>query len=44
MRNYLQYHPQITKEYVSERKAFGQQIAEFQNTRFKMAKLQTQLK
>ena len=34
----------ITKEYVSERKAFGQQIAEFQNTRFKMAKLQTQLK
>jgi len=34
----------ITKAYVSERKAFGQQIAKFQNTRFKMAKLQTQLR
>lgn len=34
----------ITKEYVTERKAFGKQISEFQNTRFKMAKLQTELR
>jgi len=30
-----------TKEYIKERKAFGQAIADFQNTRFKMAEMYT---
>lgn len=33
----------ITCEYVKERKAFGQTISQFQNTRFKLAQCQTQL-
>ncbi len=33
----------LTKEFVSERKAFGQRIADFQNTRFKLADLCTEL-
>jgi acyl-CoA dehydrogenase len=33
----------LTKEFVSERKAFGQRIADFQNTRFKLADLRTEL-
>lgn len=32
-----------TIEYVGERKAFGQKIADFQNTRFKLAELQTEV-
>ena len=34
---------EITLEYVQERKAFGQRIADFQNTRFKLADLRTQI-
>ncbi len=33
----------ITVEYVKERKAFGQTIGEFQNTRFKLANVKTQI-
>jgi acyl-CoA dehydrogenase len=33
----------ITKDYVSERKAFGQPIGSFQNTRFKLADLKADL-
>lgn len=33
----------ITCEYVTERKAFGQPVAQFQNTRFKLAECQTEL-
>ncbi|MFQ5535660.1 MAG: acyl-CoA dehydrogenase family protein [Sphingomonadales bacterium] len=33
----------ITLEYVRERRAFGKPIADFQNTRFKLAELKTQL-
>lgn len=33
----------ITMEYIRERKAFGQAIAEFQNTRFKMADMRTEI-
>lgn len=33
-----------TIEYVSDRKAFGQAISQFQNTRFKLAELVTQVK
>ena len=33
----------ITVEYVLERKAFGQTIASFQNTRFKLAEVKTPL-
>lgn len=33
----------MTVEYVKERKAFGQSIGQFQNTRFKMAEAQTEL-
>ncbi len=33
----------ITMDYIRERKAFGQSIAAFQNTRFKMAEMRTQL-
>lgn len=33
----------ITVTYVNERKAFGQAIADFQNTRFKLADLKTEL-
>jgi alkylation response protein AidB-like acyl-CoA dehydrogenase len=33
----------ITCEYVKERKAFGQTVSQFQNTRFKLAQCQTQL-
>ncbi len=33
----------ITCEYVKERKAFGQSVAQFQNTRFKLAQCQTEL-
>jgi acyl-CoA dehydrogenase len=32
-----------TLAYVKERKVFGQQVAQFQNTRFKLAELQTQV-
>lgn len=34
---------EITAEYVTERKAFGQSISQFQNTRFKLAELKTEL-
>jgi len=33
----------LTIDYVQERKAFGQSIAQFQNTRFKLAELKTQM-
>lgn len=33
----------VTKEFVQERKAFGQTIADFQNTRFKMAEMRAEL-
>lgn len=33
----------ITMEYVQGRKAFGQRIADFQNTRFKLADMRTQI-
>ncbi len=33
----------ITLDYVSERKAFGQAIADFQNTRFKLASMRTEI-
>ena len=33
----------VTMAYVQERKAFGQPIAEFQNTRFKLADMRTQM-
>lgn len=33
----------LTLEYVKERKAFGQRIADFQNTQFKLAELRTEL-
>lgn len=33
----------ITCEYVKERKAFDQTVAQFQNTRFKLAQSQTEL-
>jgi alkylation response protein AidB-like acyl-CoA dehydrogenase len=33
----------ITLDYVTERKAFGQTIGEFQNTRFKMADMRTEI-
>ena len=33
----------ITADYVTERKAFGQSISQFQNTRFKLAELKTEL-
>lgn len=32
-----------TVEYVTERKAFGSQVSQFQNTRFKLAELKTQI-
>jgi acyl-CoA dehydrogenase len=34
---------QVTVEYVKQRKAFGQRVADFQNTRFTLAALQTQI-
>ena len=34
---------ELTVEYVKERKAFGQQIYEFQNTQFKLAEIKTDL-
>ena len=34
---------QVTKEYVQERKAFGSRIMDFQNTRFKLAEVATQV-
>ncbi len=34
---------EVTKEFVMERKAFGQRVADFQNTRFKMAEMKTEL-
>ena len=40
----MEYMMDITKKYVSERKAFGKELSAFQNTRFKMAKLQTELR
>lgn len=40
----MDYMMDITKKYVSERKAFGKELSTFQNTRFKMAKLQTELR
>jgi acyl-CoA dehydrogenase len=33
----------LTMDYVKDRKAFGQTIADFQNTRFKMADMRTQI-
>jgi len=33
----------VTMDYVQERKAFGKTIAEFQNTRFKLADMRTQI-
>jgi len=33
----------LTMDYVRERKAFGKRIADFQNTRFKMADMRTQI-
>jgi acyl-CoA dehydrogenase len=33
----------ITAEYVKERKAFGRAIADFQNTRFKLAEVKTKV-
>lgn len=33
----------LTRDFVVDRKAFGQRIADFQNTRFKMAELRTEL-
>lgn len=33
----------ITMDYVTQRKAFGQRIADFQNTRFKLADMRTQI-
>lgn len=33
----------VTLDYVGERKAFGQAIAEFQNTRFKLASMRTEI-
>jgi acyl-CoA dehydrogenase len=33
----------VTQQYVQEREAFGQPIAQFQNTRFKLAELATQI-
>lgn len=33
----------LTMEYVKERRAFGQAIADFQNTRFRMADMRTQI-
>jgi len=33
----------LTMEYVQERKAFGQRVADFQNTRFKLADMRTQI-
>ena len=33
----------VTKAYVLERKAFGREIAKFQNTRFKMAEMKTEI-
>jgi len=33
----------ITVDYVKERKAFGRRIADFQNTRFKLAEMKTEL-
>jgi len=33
----------ITRDYVRERKAFGQSIADFQNTRYRLADLKTEL-
>ena len=34
---------ELTVEYVKERKAFGQQVYEFQNTQFKLAEMKTDL-
>lgn len=34
---------EITAEYVTERKAFGQKISQFQNTRFKLAEIKVEL-
>jgi len=34
---------ELTLDYVNERKAFGQLIADFQNTRFKLADMRTQI-
>ena len=33
----------MTMDYITERKAFGQPIADFQNTRFKMASMRTEI-
>lgn len=33
----------MTKHYINERKAFGQPISKFQNTRFKMAEMKTEI-
>ncbi|MEL7297474.1 MAG: acyl-CoA dehydrogenase family protein [Pseudomonadota bacterium] len=33
----------LTMEFITERKAFGQRIADFQNTRFKMADMRTEI-
>jgi acyl-CoA dehydrogenase len=33
----------ITRDYVRERKAFGQSVSDFQNTRYRLAELKTEL-
>ena len=33
----------VTRTYITERKAFGREIAKFQNTRFKMAEMKTEI-
>lgn len=40
----MEFMMEITKNYVKERMAFGKSISNFQNTRFKLAKLQTELR
>ncbi len=35
---------QVTLDYVRERKAFGQRIADFQNTKFRLAEMATEIK
>jgi len=38
-----QYAFHVTLEYVQERKAFGQSVGSFQNTRFRMAEMRTEI-
>lgn len=41
--SFAEYAFRLTIDYVQERKAFGQAIGSFQNTRFKMAELRTEI-